>query len=94
MKLGSKFTYGFTKRACLHCAISKAYKGRDMQFFLQNAQNETIKFLKMFKYNMEFTRGASSINSKVSNRDKNSTFKTLILCYFRWPLLSWIIEGL
>ena len=59
MKLGSKFNYGFTKRVCLHCAISKAYKGRDMQFFLQNAQNETIKFLKMFKYNMEFTRGAS-----------------------------------
>ena len=87
MKLGSKFNYGFTKRACLHCAISKAYKGRDMQFFLQNAQNETIKFLKMFKYNMEFTTGASSINSKVSNRDKNSVFKTLLLYYFRWPLL-------
>ena len=51
----------------LHCAILKASygfkekranKARDMQFFLQNVQNEIIKILKMFKNNMKFTRAA------------------------------------
>ena len=33
MKFRSKFNHGFTNRGCLHCAILKAYKARDMQFF-------------------------------------------------------------
>ena len=43
-------------------AILKAFKeklapkARDMQFFLQNVQNEIFKILKMFENNMKFTR--------------------------------------
>ena len=33
MKFGSKFNHGFTNHGCFHCAILKAYKARDMQFF-------------------------------------------------------------
>ena len=55
MKFRSEFNRSFTNRGCLHCAIVKAYKARDMQFFLQN---EIFKILKMFKYNMKFTRAA------------------------------------
>ena len=47
----------FANRGFLHCAILKAlhcfkekraHKSRDMQFFLQNVQNEIFKILKMF----------------------------------------------
>ena len=33
MKFRSKFNNGFINRNCLHCAILKACKGRDMQIF-------------------------------------------------------------
>ena len=46
MKFRSKFSHGFTNRGCLHCAILKAYKARDMHSFFQN---ETFKIFKMFK---------------------------------------------
>ena len=49
VKFKSKFNHGFTNRGCLRCAILKAYKTRDMQFF---------KILKMFKHNMKVTRAA------------------------------------
>ena len=39
-----------------------------MKFFLKSAQNEILKILKMFKYNMKFTR----INSKIRKRDETS----------------------
>ena len=58
MKFRSKFNNGFTNRGCLYCAILKAYRARDMQFFLQNVQNEIFKILEMCKYNVEFTRAA------------------------------------
>ena len=67
MKLRSKFNHVFTNRVCLHCAILKALygfkkkranKARDIDIFFQNVQNETFKILKMFKYNMKFTRAA------------------------------------
>ena len=58
MKFRSKFNHGSINRGCLHCAILKAYKARDMQFFLQNVQNEILKILKMFKYKMKFARTA------------------------------------
>ena len=54
MKFRSKFNHGFINRGCLHCAILKACKGRDMQFFLQNVRNEIFKILNMFK--LRFTR--------------------------------------
>ena len=50
IKFRSKFNHGFTNRGCLH----KAYKARDMQFFLQNVQNKISKILEMFKYKNEF----------------------------------------
>ena len=34
------------------------HKSRDMQFFLQNDQNEILKIFKMSKNNMKFTRAA------------------------------------
>ena len=57
MKFRSKFNNGFTNRGCLHCAVLKAlynfkekraHKARDMQYLLQNIQNEIFKILKMF----------------------------------------------
>ena len=48
MKFRSKLNHGFTNRGCLHCAILKTYKARDMQFSLQNVQNQIFKILKMF----------------------------------------------
>ena len=63
-KYRSEFKQGFTNRGCLHSAILKAlhdfqekeaHKPRDMQFFLQNVQNEIIKIFKMFKNDIKFT---------------------------------------
>ena len=50
MKFRSKFNHRYTNHGCLNCAILKAYKAKDMKFFLQNVQNEICKILKMFKY--------------------------------------------
>ena len=87
MKFKEKFSHGFTNRGCLHSAILKVYKARAMQRFLQNVQNEIFKILKMFKYNMKFTRAASWINSKISNRDKNITLVIFSFCHYCWSLL-------
>ena len=86
---------GFTNCGCLHCAILKAlhgfqekraHKSRDMQFFLHYVQNEIFKIFKMLK-NMDFTRAACWINSKISNRDKNSTLIIFLFCHYCWLLL-------
>ena len=67
MKYRLEFKHGFTDRGCLQSAILKisydiqekrAYKSKDMQFFLQNVQNEIFKILKMFKNNMKLTKAA------------------------------------
>ena len=57
----------------------KSPQVNDMQFFLQNVQNEIFKILKMFKNNMKFTRSACQINSKISNRLKHHAYNILIL---------------
>ena len=44
----SKFNHGFINCSYLHCAILKAQKARDMQFFLHNVQYNML-----FKYNMK-----------------------------------------
>ena len=96
MKFKSKFNRGFTNHGCLHCAVLKALygfkgkradKSRDMQFFLQNVRNKIIKILKMFKYNMKFTRAACWINSKISNTGKNTTLMIFLFCHYCWLLL-------
>ena len=95
--LGMK--YGFTNRGCLHCPILKtlhgfqkkrAHKSRDMQFFVQNVQNETFEIFKMLKNNMKFTRAACWVNSKLSHRDKNTTFTIFLFFHYCWSLL-WCI---
>ena len=95
MKYRSEFKHGFTNRGYLHCAILKALhsfqekrarKSRYMQFFLQNVQNQIFKISRMFKNNMKFTRAACSINSKISNRDKNTT-PIIFLCHYCWSFL-------
>ena len=71
MKNRSEFKYGFTNRSYLQGATVKALRGfqekrahksRDMQFFLQNVQNDflqnDLKIFRMFKNNMKFTRAA------------------------------------
>ena len=67
MKYRSEFKHGFSNRGHLPMCYSKALhsfqekganKSRDMQFFLQNVQNEIFKIFKMFKNNMKFTRSA------------------------------------
>ena len=55
MKFISKFNHGFLNRGCWHCALLTTYKARDVQLFIQN---EIYKDLRMFKYNMKFTRAA------------------------------------
>ena len=84
MKFRSIFNHDFTNRGCLHCAILKAYRARDIHFFFQNVQNE---ILKLFKYNMKFTRAASWINSEIRNRDKNTTLMIFLFCHCCWSLL-------
>ena len=56
----AKVNHGFTNRDCLHCAFVKAYQARDMQFFLQNVQNEMLNV----KYNMKFTRTPCILNKQ------------------------------
>ena len=81
-------------RGYLHCAILKAWqdfqekralKSRDMQFFLQNIPVEIFKIFKMFENNIKFTRAACWINSKITNRGKNTTL--IIFCHYCWLLL-------
>ena len=69
MKNRSEFKHGFANQSYLKGAILKAlhdfqekraHKSRDMQFFLQNVQNDFLqndfKIFRMFKNNMKFTR--------------------------------------
>ena len=80
-------------QSCLHCAIPKswypqeAHKTKDMQFFLENVQNDIFKILKMFKNNMKFTRATCWINSKISNSDKNTALMIFLLCHYCWSLI-------
>ena len=87
MKFRSNFNNGFINRSCLHCAILKACKERDVKYFFQNVRNEIFKILKMFKYNMKFTRTACWIDSKINNWDKNITIMIFLFCYYCWSLL-------
>ena len=68
MNYRSEFQNSFTDRGYLPCAILKAlhglqkkraHKSRDMQFLLQNVQNEIFKIFKTFKKNMKFTIAAN-----------------------------------
>ena len=99
MNYRSEFQNSFTDRGYLPCAILKAlhglqkkraHKSRDMQFLLQNVQNDLLqndlKIFRMFKNNMKFTRAACWFNSKISNRDKYITLITF-LCYYYWSFL-------
>ena len=97
MRYRSEFKHGFTNRRCVHCAILKAFHGSqekrahksmDTQFFLQNVQNEIFKIFKnMFKNNMKFTRAACWINSKISNRHRNTTLIIFLFWRYCWSLL-------
>ena len=90
MKYRSEFKHGLTNGSSLPrlgFQEKRARKSRDMQFFLQNVPNEIFKIFKMFKNNMKFIGAACWINSKTSNRDKNTTFKIFLFCHFCWSLL-------
>ena len=99
MKFRPKFNHGFTNRGCFHCAFIKAlynfkekraHKAQDMQFFLQNIQNEIFKILKMFKYNMKFTWNSEQpveLTQKISNRDKSTALMIFVFCLYCWSLL-------
>ena len=97
MKYRSEFKHGFTDRGYLHCATlitlhgfqeKRAHRSKHMLFFLQNVPNEIFKIFKMFENNMKFTRAACWINSKISNRDKNTTLIIFLFCH-SCLLLSW-----
>ena len=83
MKFTSKFNHSFTNRGCLHCAILKVYKARDMHFFPSKC---LTTFINMF-INMKFIRVAYWINSEISNRDKNTTLMIFLFCNYCWSLL-------
>ena len=80
-------------RGYLYYAIVKALRAilkktlRDMQFFLQNVPNEIFKIFKTFKSKMKFTRTVCWINSKISNRGKNTTLIIFLFCHYCWSLL-------
>ena len=83
-------------RAYLQCASIKALlafrekwylKSRDIEFFLQNVLNEIFKIFKMFENNMEFTRAAYWINSKISNRNKNTALIIFLFSHYCCSLL-------
>ena len=65
----------------------KRVKSKDMQFFLQNVQNKVFKIFKMFENNMKFTRAACWTDSKISNRDKDTTVIIFLFCHFCCSLL-------
>ena len=67
----------------------RAHKARDMQFFLQNVQNRIFKILEMFKSNMKFTRAACWIYSKISNRNKKTTFMIFLFLHYCKSWLWW-----
>ena len=78
----------------MHCTILEVYKAKSMQFFLQNVQNKIFKILKIFKYNMKFTRAACWISSKISNRDENTAliiflFWSSLWCHYGRSLMLW-----
>ena len=50
VKYRSEFKHGFQEK--------RPHKSRDMQFFLQNVQNDIFKIFKMFKNNMKFNSTA------------------------------------
>ena len=52
--------------------VSRGTGGRTF-LFSWDRLNKIFKILKMFKCNMKFTIAACWINSKISNRDKNTT---------------------
>ena len=92
----SECKHGFTNRGCLHCAILKALHGfpkkralklRNMEFFLQNVQNEIFKIFKVFKNSMKFSRAACWINSIKINRCKSTILIIFLFCHYCWSLL-------
>ena len=87
MKFRSKFNHGVTNCGCLHYAILKVYKAKYMQFFRQNVQNEIFCILKIFKYNVKFTRAACWINSKIRKRGRNTTLMIFSFYHYCWSLL-------
>ena len=68
-------------------------KSRDI-FFFQNVPKEIFRIFKMFENNMKFTRAAWRINSKISNRDKNTTLIVFLFCHHFGHYYGVIIDGL
>ena len=70
------------------CTILKALHGfkekrvHKTRHAIQNVENEILKILKMFKYNKKSTRATCSINSKLHNRDKNTTLVIYLFCHY------------
>ena len=50
--------------------------------------------MKMFKYNMKFIRAARWINSKISNREKNTTLMIFLFIIIVGYYYGVIIKGL
>ena len=85
-------------RDYLHCAVLKVLhafqekrdpKSRAMLFFLLNVPNEIFKIFKMFENNMKFTRVACWVQSKISNRAKNTILIMFLFCHYCCSLLWW-----
>ena len=92
MKNRSEFKHGFTNRSYLHGAILKAlhgfqekraHKSRDMQFFLQNVQNDflqnDLKIFRMVKSNMKSPEQRAELIQKKATEIK--------MCHYYWSFL-------
>ena len=92
MKNRPEFKHGFTNRSCLLGAILKALRGfrekrahksRNMQFFLEDVQNDflqnDLKIFRMVKSNMKSPEQRAELIQKKSNRDKNVSLLLVIL---------------
>ena len=83
MKFRSKFNHGFTYDGCLHCVILKT-----LYNFKVKRVNEARDFsLKNVRKDKKFTRAATKINSKISNKDNSTTLMMFFCCPYCWSLL-------
>ena len=89
IKFISKFNHGFTNLGCLHCAIRKAlygfkvkraYKARDMQFFLQIVQNEIFKIWKDLKTTWNSPKQLAELTQKedVDSKTRHSWYSYFV----------------
>ena len=89
----AELKHGFYSKTFTRFSEKKPTSQELWNFFLQNVPNEIFKIFKLFENNMKLNRAACKINSKISNRDKNTIRKIFLFYYYCWLLFGVIIES-